>query len=183
VTAVEDHAAAQLATLAAKDELGVLDTLIAAGDHGVTGADHMAAKAEVTVAEGREAGAFSRMQAEIQAAEEVRKAEAVDRLMDGYSADRSAVSDAFEKRLQDDMEIKRAVETLQSNTRNNLLAAGLTSNSVPGHGHLQTLDLTSVFAALQVLTESNAGLVSSLPYPRQAIQPIESFLPVGVSTS
>jgi hypothetical protein len=183
VTAVEDHAAAQLATLAAKDELAALDTLIAAGDRGVTGADHSAAKAEVIVAEGREAGAFSRMQAELQAVEEARKAEAVDRLMDGYRSDSSELSGAIGTYLEAALVVQRAVETLQSNTRNNLLAAGFTSNSVPGHGHLQTPDLTSVFAALHVLEEGNAGLVSSLPYPRQAIQPIESFLPVGVSTS
>jgi hypothetical protein len=182
VSAVTDHEEAQRATMAARDALGALNTLIAAGDRGVSGSDLQAAEAEVTVAERLEAGALARAQAEQADAEAAAKAAAIDALMDGYRSTSADLSSAIERALASLTDLLTAAATHQTTTRNGFSATRLDpKGGVPGHGHLLTPTPEKVIEAVIELAYKQIGMSPTTSFPHLTIEPIAPFLPVGVA--
>jgi hypothetical protein len=182
VSAVTDHEEAQRATLAARDALGALNTLIAAGDRGVSGSDLQAAEAEVTVCERLEAGALARAQEEQADAEAAAQERAIADLTAGYERTSSEFSAAIEKALTSLSNLLTAAENHRTTTRNAFVSTRLnTTGSVPGYGHLLTPAPEEALDAIIELAYKQIGMRSTSSYPHLTIEPIAHFLPAGVS--
>ncbi len=181
VSAASDYQQAQAATAAAKDVLAALNARIASGDSSVTGADLIAAEAQVTVAERLEAGSLVRAQEE-QAAEAAAVQErAIADLTAGYERTSSEFSAAIEKALTSLTDLLAAAENHRTTTRNAFAATRLPPKAgVPGYGHLLTPAPEEALDAVIELAYKQSGMRSPSLFPHITIEPIKSFLPEGV---
>ena len=182
VSAASDHQAAQAATASARDVLAALNARIDAGDASVTGADLRDAEAQVTVADRLEAGALVRAQEEQAAEETAAQQQAIADLTAGYERTSSEFSDAIEKALTSLTDLLAAAENHRTTTRNAFAATRLqTTGGVPGYGHLLTPAPEEALDAVIELAYKRIGMRSASLFPHITIEPIKSFLPVGVS--
>lgn len=180
MSAVTEHQDAQSAAMSAKENLSSLNARIASGDATVTGSDLATAEGDVSVADRLEAGALTRMQDELAAAEEAAKFQAIEALMTGYRSTSSGLSDAIDKALTALSELLAAAGKHEASTQVGLGAARLEPRmGVPGHGLLQIPSINEVIEGTIELAIKKFGMRPVSPYPEGKIRPIMPFLTTG----
>jgi hypothetical protein len=180
MSALSDHQAAQAATAAARDTLASLNARIESGDASVTGADLLAAEAQVHVAERLERGAWARAQEEQEHSEAEAKERAIADFIASYEAGRAAVADKLDVALRSLSDLAQEVATLQSTTRIGRTRAGLTGPGIPGYGHTPAPDPLEVIEGIEELVRRKFGLPSTVTHPHVVWEPLLPFLRQGV---
>jgi hypothetical protein len=172
VSAVSDHEAAQRATQEARNGLGALNALVAAGDRGVLGADLRAAADEVDVCERLEAVYLARVQEEQAVAAAAAHERRLAELITDQERSKADVANDLEKVLMHYSDLLASTERCEATTRS-LRSAGVSQPPAPTRE--QMID------GVTELTIKNSGMRSTSLYPHLALEPIARFLPAGVS--
>jgi hypothetical protein len=176
VSAADDHAQAQAATAAAGDVLAALNARIASGDASVTGAELVAAEAQVSIAERLEAGTLSRAQAEQDSANGAAQVAAIEALKETYRSSSADLSRKIAAARLADTEALRAAVTHKATVKAAFARTGLGTGSIPGVGRPSTPSAYDVLDGLSTLAIQSVGLQSAHQYPNIILEPLAPFL-------
>jgi len=178
VTTTDDRElpGAQVALATAKAHLAEVHEKVTAGDPSVSGADLVAAEADVRAAEMFEVGARQRDVAR-QEAENERAIEAArTRLQEEYRATAAEVSAKAAAALGALTELIDACANHEARTQSNLAAAKMTERKLLGFGILHTAEPVAIVDALRTEALRRAGEPTGFPHPHQAVGPVAPFL-------